>query len=140
MNETTISRVSLTRESRGTYVATNERGGTLRFGPGVDDGFSPVELLLAAVAGCSGIDLDYMTTRRADPLRFDATSEATYEKGEQGNLLRDFVVTFHLEFPEGEDGDRARARIEPALKTTRENTCTVSRTLEAGARVELRND
>ncbi len=137
MTETSERSVTLTRESKGVYVATNAAGGTIRFGPGVDDGFSPVEMLLAAVAGCSGIDLDYMTSRRAEPLRFDAISQATYEKGEAGNLLKDFVVTFHLEFPEGEDGDQARARIEPALKTTREKTCTVSRTLEAGAKVML---
>jgi uncharacterized OsmC-like protein len=139
MTETSITGVSLTRESKGIYIATNKRGATLRFGPGMEVGFSPVELLLAALAGCSGVDLDYMTSRKAEPLCFDATSEATYDKGESGNLLRDFVVSFHLEFPEGEDGDRARERIEPALKATREKTCTVSRTLEAGAHVELRH-
>src|SRR3972149_4639197 len=64
MTEISQRSVRLTRESKGVYVATNEKGGTLRFGPGVDLGFSPVELLLAAVAGCSGIDVDYMTSRR----------------------------------------------------------------------------
>ena len=130
--------VMLTRESRGVYVATNAAGSTLRFGPGMDDGFSPVELLLAALAGCSGIDVDYMTSRRAEPMRFDVTSRALYEKSEEGNIMRDFVVTFSLAFPEGEAGDKARARIAPALKTSREKTCTVSRTLEAGSTVELR--
>lgn len=138
MTEITERSVSLTRESLGVYLATNERGGTLRFGPKTEDGFTPVELLLAAVAGCSGIDVDYMTSRRAEPLAFDAVSRATQEKGEEGNILRDIVVTFHLEFPEGEDGDKARERIGAALKIAHEKTCTVSRTLEAGATVELR--
>ena len=138
MTETSERIVSLTRESRGVYVATNEAGSTVRFGPGMDDGFSPVELLLASLAGCSGIDVDYMTTRRAEPLRFEITSRALYEKGDDGNQLRDFVVTFSLVFPAGEDGDKARARIPAALKTSKEKTCTVSRTLEAGATVQLR--
>lgn len=138
MTETSLRSVTLSRESKGVYIATNERGGTLRFGPGMDDGFSPVELLLAAVAGCSGIDVDYLTSRRAEPLRFDVTSEATQEKGEEGNLLRDFVVTFRLKFPEGEGGDQARERVPAALKASREKTCTVSRTLVAGAKVDLR--
>jgi putative redox protein len=138
MTEISERRVTLSRESKGVYVATNDKGGTIRFGPGMDDGFSPVELLLAAVAGCSGIDVDYMTSRRAEPVRFEATSDATYEKGDEGNMLRDFVVTFHLEFPDGEDGDQARERVPAALKASRERTCTVSRTLVAGAEVTLR--
>ncbi len=33
MNETSTKTVTLTRESLGVYVATNEAGATLRFGP-----------------------------------------------------------------------------------------------------------
>jgi putative redox protein len=138
MTETSKRQVTLARESKGVYVATNARGGTLRFGPKTEDGFTPVELLLAAVAGCSGIDVDYMTSRRAEPLRFDAVSEATQEKGDDGNILRDVTVTFHLEFPPGVDGDKARDRIDAALKASLERTCTVSRTLEAATPVVLR--
>src|SRR5512143_1238615 len=138
MTETSKRQVTLARESLGVYVATNARGGTIRFGPGTDDGFTPVELLLAAVAGCSGIDVDHMTSRRAEPLRFDVVSQATQEKGDDGNILRDVTVTFHLEFPEGEDGDKARDRIEVALKASHDKTCTVSRTLEAATPVVLR--
>ena len=137
MSETSKRQVTLTREALGVYVATNEKGGTLRFGPKTEDGFTPVELLLAAVAGCSGIDVDFMTTRRAEPLKFDAVSEATQEKGDDGNILRDVTVTFHLEFPQGEDGDKARDRVGVALKVAHEKTCTVSRTIEAGTRVTL---
>lgn len=138
MTETSHRTVSLTRESKGVYIAVNSRGGTLRFGPETQDGFSPVELLLVAVAGCSGIDVDYMTSRRAEPLRFSVASEATQEKNDDGNILRDVTVSFHLEFPEGEDGDKARDRIDAALKASRERTCTVSRTLEAVTPVTLR--
>ena len=138
MTETSPRKVTMTRESKGVYVATNVRGGSIRFGPGTEDGFTPVELLLVAAAGCSGIDLDYMTSRRAEPLVFEATSEAVQEKGDDGNILRDVTVTFHLEFPEGEDGDAARDRIAAALKASRERTCTVGRTLEAVTPVTLR--
>ena len=138
MTETSKRQVTLTRESKGVYIATNAKGGTLRFGPETQDGFSAVELLLVAVAGCSGIDVDYMTSRRAEPLRFDVVSEATQEKGDDGNILRDVTVTFHLEFPPGEDGDKARDRIDAALKASHDTSCTVSRTLEAATPVVLR--
>jgi len=138
MTESSKRQVTLTREALGVYVATNPRGGTIRFGPKTEDGFTPVELLLAAVAGCSGIDVDFMTSRRAEPLRFDMVSEANQEKGDDGNILRDVTVTFHLEFPAGEDGDKARDRIDAALKASHETTCTVGRTLEAATPVVLR--
>jgi uncharacterized OsmC-like protein len=138
MTETSKRQVTLARESLGVYIASNARGGTLRFGPKTEDGFTPVELLLAAVAGCSGIDVDYMTSRRAEPLRFDVVSEANQEKGDDGNILRDVTVTFHLEFPAGEGGDKARDRVDAALKASHDTTCTVSRTLEAATPVDIR--
>ncbi|MCJ7827300.1 MAG: OsmC family protein [Demequinaceae bacterium] len=137
MTETSKRPVTITRESLGSYLAANGKGATLRFGSSTEETFSPVELLLVAVAGCSGMDLDYMTSRRAEPLLFKAVSEADYVKDETGNVLRDIRVTFSLAFPEGEGGDKARARIASALKTSHDRTCTVSRTIEAGTKVTL---
>ena len=57
MAEDTLRSVSLRRASAGTFVATNVRGGELTFG-GADDQFSPVELLLVAIAGCTAMDVD----------------------------------------------------------------------------------
>jgi len=129
--------VTVRRESEGVYIATNAAGAELRFGQ-ADDAFGNVELLLAAVAGCSGTDLDVMTSRRAEPTAWEATVTADKIGGDGGNVLRNIVVTFRVEFPEGEDGDKARARIEPALKAAHEKTCTVSRTIESGTKVTLR--
>jgi uncharacterized OsmC-like protein len=129
--------VTLTRESRGVYIARNAKGAEIRFGH-ESDGFGSVELLLAAIAGCSGTDLDEMTSRRAEPTEFTATITADKIGGDAGNMLRNIVVEFQVRFPEGEDGDKARARIEPALKAAHEKTCTVSRTVEAGVPVTLR--
>ena len=137
----TVSPRSITvrRESEGVYIATNSAGAELRFGQ-ADDAFGNVELLLAAVVGCSGTDLDVMTSRRAEPTAWSATVTADKVNEDGANSLRDIVVTFHVEFPEGEDGDKARARIEPALRAAHEKTCTVSRTIENGTTVTLRAD
>ena len=40
------------------WKATNSRGGGVSIGPGDDPDFTPVELLLAALAGCGATDLD----------------------------------------------------------------------------------
>src|SRR5674536_147629 len=74
--------VTVERTSAGTFVARNRRGGEVRFSTGDDGGFSPVELLLAAIAGCSSIDVDTLVTRRAEHLSFCLlyTSDAADEE------------------------------------------------------------
>ncbi|PKQ27192.1 MAG: oxidoreductase [Actinobacteria bacterium HGW-Actinobacteria-4] len=138
MEETSERSVTVTRESEGVYVATNAAGASLTFGHNAPEAFSSVELLLVAIAGCSGTDVDMMTSRRAEPTKFEITSRADKVSGDGGNILRNIRVTFDLEFPEGDDGDKARARVAPALKSAHEKTCTVSRTVEQGVPVELR--
>lgn len=129
--------VTLSRDSVGVYTATNADGASLRFGRG-EGLLSPVELLLAAVAGCSSIDVDMMTTRRAEPDRFDVTAEADYVHDDaEGNVLENVRVLFDLAFPDGEEGDKARARVASALKISHDKECTVSRTIEAPTSVEL---
>src|SRR4029079_10176194 len=50
--------ISMTRLEKGVYEVTNARGGTMRLGGGGDTtDFTPVELLLAAIAGCSATDV-----------------------------------------------------------------------------------
>ena len=79
--------VSLTRTSAGRFTATNARGGTLDFGSGEDEQFTPVELLLTAIAGCSAIDVDIFTSRRSEPEQFDVVAEGDKLRDEQGNHM-----------------------------------------------------
>ena len=138
MSRTVSTRsVTLTRDAQGVYTATNAAGDSLQFGRG-EGLLSPVELLLAAVAGCSSIDVDMMTSRRAEPTRFEVTSEADYIHDDAtGNILENIRLAFDLAFPGGEEGDKARARIAAALQISHDKECTVSRTLEAGASVSF---
>jgi len=138
MEEVSQRSVSLTREAEGVYVARNAQGAELRFGYNVPGAFSAVDLLLVAIAGCSATDVDMMTSRRSEPERFDVTVTADKVGGDTPAILRNIVATFDLEFPEGEAGDKARARVQPALRSAHERTCTVSRTVEAGVPVALR--
>jgi Fic family protein len=45
--------ITIDRLDEGVYLARNRRGLELRFGSKDPEGFTPVELLLAAIAGCS---------------------------------------------------------------------------------------
>ncbi len=124
--------IDLTRIGEGRYLATNPRGGVLPIGSGADPDFTPVELLLAAIAGCGAIDVDLITGKRAQPEALAVHAEGHKVRDEHGNHLVGLSVTFDLTFPEGEAGDRAREALPRALRQTRDRLCTVGRTVALG--------
>ena len=137
MSDDTFRSIDLSRMGEGRYKATNKRGGVLPIGSGDDPDFSPVELLLASLAGCAAIDVDLITGRRAQPLSFDLRAQGDKVRDEHGNHLVNLKVTFEIEFPEGEAGDKARAVLPRSLAQTRDRLCTVTRTVALGAPVEF---
>lgn len=138
MSDDTLRRVTLRRAGSGEFLATNDRGGELSFGTGSDvTAFTPVELLLAALAGCGAVDVDTFTTRRAEPQHFEVEARAHKVRTEDGNRLQDIRVTFRVTFPAGPDGDAARAMLPRAVTVSHDRLCTVSRTVELGTPVAV---
>lgn len=130
--------VSIERVSLGRYEVTNVRGGTISMGEGEDTDFTPVELLLAAIGGCTAIDVDYITSRRAEPTAFTVTTTGDkLRDAERGNHMDNLEVTFTVRFPEGPEGDSAREALPRAAKQSHDRLCTVSRTVEAGTPVQV---
>jgi putative redox protein len=129
MSEGEERSVHLGRIGLHRFKATNRRGGVLPIGTGEDPDFTPVELLLAAVAGCAALDVDFITGKRSDPESFDVHVEADKVRDEQGNHLTDLRVVFDLTFPAGEGGDAAREVLQSAIERSRDRICTVSRTV-----------
>jgi putative redox protein len=138
MTEEKQRSVEIVRTAKGSYEAVNPRGGRIEFGTGEDARFTPVELLLASVAGCSAIDVDMITVKRAEPDRFVASMTASKVRDEHGNRLVDLVLSFDVSFPEGEAGDAARSVLPEAVRRSHDRLCTVSRTVELGTPVEAR--
>ncbi|WP_109471282.1 OsmC family protein [Ornithinimicrobium cavernae] len=130
MTSDSLRSISLTRHATGAYEAENPRGGRLSFGDGSSTDFTPVELLLTAMAGCSAIDVDYLTTRLAEPTGFTVAAEAEKLRDEEGNHLGEVTITFTVRFPEGEEGEAARTRLPDAVAKSRDRLCTVSRTVQ----------
>ena len=102
-----LRHVTLTRDSLGRYTVRNDRGGSITTSSGTDE-LSPVELLLAGIAACTAVDVDTVTTRRAEPESFQIDVTADKVKDEQGNHLEDIEITFRVRFPDGDGGDAAR--------------------------------
>ncbi|MDT9696968.1 OsmC family protein [Streptomyces sp. P17] len=134
MTDNSLRSVTVERAGTGHFTAVNARGGTIDFGTDGAD-FTPVELLLAAIGGCTMADVDVATTRHAEPDRFTVTVTGHKVSDEQGNRLTDLRITFSVAFPDGEGGDRARAILPRAVKTSHDRLCTVSRTIETGTPV-----
>jgi putative redox protein len=130
--------VRLERIENSRYIATNDRGGQISIGKGEATDFTPVDLLLAGIGGCTAIDVDILTSRRAEPEAFEVLVDAEKVRDAAGNHLTDIVVTFRIRFPEGEAGDKARALLPDAVKKSHERLCTVSRTVELGTPIACR--
>ena len=128
--------VELTKIGANRFKATNARGGETFFGTGGEDpDFTPIELLLAAIAGCSALDVEAITHKRTSSTTFDVHAEGHKVRDAEGNHLTGIRVSFDIAFPEGPDGDAARDRVQAAIEMSHDRLCTVSRTVQLGADV-----
>ena len=133
--EPTLRSGELIRTATGHYTARNAAGAEIAFGQG-EDLLSPVELLLAAIAGCSSIDVDTVTSRSAEPseFRIEATGHKVVEEN-GANRMDGLNLSFHLSFPDDVDGRKAAGMVERLVALSHDKYCTVSRTVEHGAAV-----
>jgi putative redox protein len=136
MDEDTLRWTELRRVEGGRYEAANRRGGVLPIGTGDDPGFTPVELLLVALAGCTALDVGAITGKRAEPETLEVRTTAHKVRDDDGSHLVDLNVSVSVTFPEGEAGDRAREILPRAVRQTADRLCTVGRTLQLGAGIE----
>jgi putative redox protein len=130
--------VQLSRLGRQHFQATNSRGGTLSFGNARWGEFTPVELLLVAIAGCTAMDVDAITVKRSEPARFQVSCSGHYSRSVHGNHITDIAVDFDVEFPDTEGGQDAADVLEIAIRKSHDRLCTVTRTVELGTPVDAR--
>ncbi|MGX2998731.1 OsmC family protein [Streptomyces sp. JNUCC 64] len=129
-------RVETVRDGYRDWTARNRRGAEVRIGaaddPAVQPSFTPVELLLAALGGCAGLVVDRTARTVEHPdLRITVESRSLPEDDGRVGVVR---VTYEMALPEGDD--RAAGLFARGVRLTHEKYCTVSRTVEHGARVE----
>jgi putative redox protein len=130
--------VILERIENSRFSVTNSRGTRMEMGSGDGADFTPVELLLAAIGGCTAMDVDILTSRRAEPESFEVLVDATKVRDANGNHLTDVEVTFRVVFPGGEQGDAARAVLPDVVRKSHDRLCTVGRTVQMGTPIATR--
>lgn len=129
--------VELERTGPEAFIARNARGHTIEVGAGAN-GFTPIELLLVALGGCSGLDLDAIVGKRSDFTSFHIEARGDKVRDAGGNHLVNLQITFDARFPDDAGGDAARAFLPTAMAKSRDWLCTVSRTIQLGAPVDYR--
>jgi putative redox protein len=115
--------------------AVNEDGNTLLMDGAADigghgKGMRPMQLLLAAVGGCSAIDVILILKKQKQIIEsFEIEVDGEREKKEDYNLFRD--ICLHFKIKGQVDFDKA----ERAVKLSIEKYCSVSKTLEPTAKI-----
>lgn len=138
MTDQNVRSVDVTRISKGLYEATNQHGMKIVFGNDNTKSLSAVELLLAAIAGCSGTDVDFITSKRSEPSGFRVHISGDKVRDEAGkNHVTNIQMTFDISFPEGEEGDAARGVLERAVHQSHDRLCSVSQTVTRGTPIEV---
>lgn len=131
--QTKIERIDRLR-----YRAYGANGATLDFGVG-ESLLTPVELLLAAIAGCSSVDVDAGTSRRSTPEVFEVLASALKQTEDGAVRLDDVEVDFDVRFPADEQGAKAQKMVDRLIQLSEQKDCTVSRTVEHPTNVSFHN-
>lgn len=88
-------------------------------------GVSPMEALLMAVAGCSGIDMVNILKKQHQTITdFKAEVEGERQQEDEAKPFKSIMVHFML------DGDIAHDKAKKAAQLSFEKYCSVSKTLE----------
>lgn len=121
-----MSNVEVRRVGKHEFVATNDRGASVPIGrKGAEGAFTPVELLLAAVAGCAIVTAETLITRRVGD-GLVARAEDVRPAG--AHQLDAVPVT--LDYDVSSLTPEQREALDTTVRRAIERLCTVSRTLE----------
>jgi len=118
--------------------ATNEEGNSFLMDSAPDiggegKGMRPRQLLLAALGGCSAIDVILILKKQKQEITdFNVEVEGESEKVEDYSLFRD--ITLHFKVKGKVDFDK----VERAVKLSIEKYCSVSKTLEPTAKIKYK--
>jgi len=114
------------------FVASNERGATVRIGrKGQEGSFSPVELLVSAAAGCAVVTSETLILRRTGGEELSAVADAV--QSESGNEVISIPVTLSYDLSSVDDPEA----LETVVRRAVEQFCTVTRTLKQSATAPL---
>lgn len=98
-----------------------------------EHGFSPKALLLAGLAGCSGVDVvDILTKMRVDFSHFEIETEAT-QTDDHPKVFKDVIITYKVKTAKENE-----EKVKKAIDLSLEKYCGVSAMLRKNSPVNYR--
>lgn len=129
-------KIEIDRLNDGFHMAArNEQGNTVHMDAspdmgGTNEGMRPMQMLLAAMGGCSSIDIiNILKKQRQDLKDLKVTVTGEREKDAVPSLFTDVHAHFRLY------GDLDHDKVEKAVALGVEKYCSVAKTLEARAKI-----
>lgn len=115
--------------------AHNEEGGKIRMDGstsigGLEGGFSPMQLLLAAAGGCSTIDIIGILKKQRQEVR-DIKVEVEGDRQKTGTYSQFTTINLHFILT----GELDPKKVERAISLSLEKYCSVSKALEKGSTI-----
>lgn len=115
--------------------AQNEEGGLIRMDGtteigGLEGGFSPMQLLLAGVGGCSAIDIIGILEKQKQDLQ-DLKVEVDGNRQNKGTYSE--FTTIHINYIF--TGDLDDKKVERAINLSLDKYCSVTKTLEKNSEI-----
>jgi len=127
-----VSNIDVRQAGEHEFIATNGRGAEVRIGRKDQEGsFSPMELLLAAAAGCVAVTAETLLTRRVG----EFTAHAEHVSVEGAHEVA--TVPVSLDYDLSGLDDAQRAALETVVRRAVQQLCTVTRTLKRSATTPL---
>ncbi len=106
----------------GTFIGRNPSGGTVQMGKLSDKpGISPMEMILAGVAGCTGVDIVDILGKKRQPVKALKVKVRGKKREEYPKIFTEIEVTYLIW---GENIDPHA--VERAIQLSEEKYCSVS--------------
>ncbi len=129
-------RIQLQRKNKAVHLeATNEDHATLQIDGspavgGENKGFRPMQLLLAAIGGCSTIDIVSILKKQRQEL---ADIQVTVDGEREPNVEPSLFQTIHVHFTL--QGNLDEDKVRKAVDLSMQKYCSVAKTLEKTATI-----
>ena len=130
--------INLTRKNKAYHFeAVNEQGNTLNLDAnpaigGENQGFRPMEAVLAALGGCSAIDMISILKKQKEPVEdVQISINGKRFEGREPSLFETIDIEFHV------FGAVNEAKIQRALQLTFDKYCSVAQILNKTAKINF---
>jgi uncharacterized OsmC-like protein len=118
------------------YTGRSSRGAAVFIGSeSVEGVFTPGELLKIALAACTGMSSDFPLSNRLGET-YDVTIRVSGEADRENEVYPELVEEVELDLSELDEAGRERLLV--IVQRAVDKVCTVGRTLQAGAKVNLK--